>query len=319
MSGGDEGVVVNIQQHLQHEHEHVIDGDGDCGEDKNRDSTLVRGIKSFISGSMGGFACKIVEYPFDTLKVLQQRQEGKISVVSTLRGVVHSHGFLGLYKGLTAPLIGSMLENAVLFAGYETSSSVLNKANIFTSGVPHYMTCGFFAGVGVSFVLTPVELIKCRLQVENLDGAKAAYKGPMDAARTIYKMEGVRGLYRGHIATMLRECPGNTAWFTTYNVLRRQLVDEDAGEELKWYHSAIAGGVSGMTYWTAFYPADTVKTHQQTNPIYEGKSFSHTFKDVFRRQGTAGLYKGWLLTVSRAVPSNAVLFMTFELFARLIG
>lgn len=33
------------------------------------------------------------------------------------------------------------------------------------------MLCGAFAGVCVSFVLTPVELIKCRLQVRRLSSS----------------------------------------------------------------------------------------------------------------------------------------------------
>eukprot|EP00043_Microstomoeca_roanoka_P005414 m.55579 g.55579 ORF g.55579 m.55579 type:complete len:305 (+) comp12955_c1_seq1:133-1047(+) len=299
--------------------------DGRGGDDSRVLSTsaaALKAVQNFVSGSMGGFACKIVEYPFDTMKVLLQSQDRySASLLGTLRSVVANHGFLGLYKGLTVPLIGSMFENAVLFSGYSIASSTLTKNGWYTEGLPHYMISGLAAGLTVTFVLSPVELIKCRLQVQNLEGSVQRYKGPVDCLVKVIKEEGiVRGLYRGNTATLLREAPGNMAWFTTYNVLSNKMVPEGGTRnDLAWYHNALAGGFSGMAYWTAFYPADTVKTLQQSSPAYAQQSFIEVFKSVYRQQGIPGLYRGWALTVSRAMPSNAVLFMAYELMNKFVS
>lgn len=37
--------------------------------------------------------------------------------------------------------------------------------------------------------------------------------------RQTIKESGVRGLYRGHLATMMREVPGNIAWFGVYRTM----------------------------------------------------------------------------------------------------
>ncbi|EGD80114.1 hypothetical protein PTSG_10388 [Salpingoeca rosetta] len=202
------------------------------------------------------------------------------------------------------------------------SSTTLHAIKEFVagSGLPHYALCGFSAGIVVSFVLSPIELIKCRLQVQNLNGSEGRYKGPIDCLVKVMKEEGiVRGLYRGNLATILREAPGNMAWFSTYHIMSNKMVPEGkTRDDLSWYHNALAGGFSGMAYWTAFYPADTVKTLQQSSPAYEGQNFTTVFRNVYNSQGFRGLYKGWGLTVARAMPSNAVLFMAYELMNKLV-
>ena len=53
-----------------------------------------------------------------------------------------------------------------------------------------------------------------------------------------------------------------------------------------------------------------MKSKQQTGA--KG-SFPRVFGSVFRREGIRGLFKGLGITLIRAVPSNAVLFLTYEL------
>eukprot|EP01147_Barroeca_monosierra_P004729 gene4729-6826_t len=303
------------------------------GDETPPQSTALRAVEEFVAGSVAGFACKIVEYPFDTMKVLLQSQDKRATrILPTLQAVIRNHGFLGMYRGLSAPLVGSMVENAVLFAGYGIASNFLIQNNMFTQGLPHYALSGLGAGLVVSFVLTPIELVKCRIQMQNLAGNEQRYRGPVDCLVKVIKEEGLsRGLYRGNLAMVLREAPGNMAWFSTYYFLCNKLTKEGkTRDSLAWYHNAFAGGVSGMTYWTAFYPADTVKTLQQSLPQYQQQSFISVFRNVYKQSGIRGLYKvnyllrisaanrGWGLTVSRAVPSNAVLFMTYELINKII-
>jgi hypothetical protein len=77
---------------------------------------------------------------------------------------------------------------------------------------------GAGAGFGAAFVLTPFELVKCRLQVQNsLSSGFRAYSGPIDVIVQTVKTEGIiKGLYRGHLSTLLREIPGNFVWYGTY-------------------------------------------------------------------------------------------------------
>jgi solute carrier family 25 carnitine/acylcarnitine transporter 20/29 len=59
-----------------------------------------------------------------------------------------------------------------------------------------------------SFVLSPIELVKCRLQVQRECKANAYYKGPVDCLRKIIVDEGIRhGLFKGLASTLARETP----------------------------------------------------------------------------------------------------------------
>jgi hypothetical protein len=70
--------------------------------------------------------------------------------------------------------------------------------------------------------------------------------------------------------------------------------------------------LAGVGYWTAFYPADTVKSMIQTNSDHRGKRFVETFQHVYRAEGIRGLYRGWGITVARAAPAHGAIFAVYE-------
>ena len=76
--------------------------------------------------------------------------------------------------------------------------------------------------------------------------------------------------------------------------------------------------LAGVGYWTAFYPADTVKSMIQTNPDHMGKGFGETFWAVYRTQGMTGLYRGWGITAARAAPAHAAIFAVYEYTLKLL-
>ena len=49
------------------------------------------------------------------------------------------------------------------------------------------------------------------------------YAGPFDCTRQLYRENGLRGLYRGFFATMIRETPSYGAYFVSYEILCRML------------------------------------------------------------------------------------------------
>ena len=99
------------------------------------------------------------------------------------------------------------------------------------------------AGAVVSFVASPTELVKCRLQHQGTyEGAMTrwkhwdaggrrgpqptVYKGPWDALSHIYRHEGgVRGCCNGLGITLLRETPGNGLMFVVYEGLKMFLAN----------------------------------------------------------------------------------------------
>jgi hypothetical protein len=196
----------------------------------------------FTAGSVGGCSGKLLDYPLDTVKVRLQTQgavtteavltttisaaakSGKAApppiyytgAIHCLQHTIRTDGYMSLYRGISAPLLGSMAENAVLFLVY----SEIKKQMGETPGEPpltllQMCMAGGLAGGFTPFVLTPFELVKCRLQT--VGQGFRTYKGPMDVVLQTIKEEGFfRGLYRGNMSTLLREIPGNFCWYGVY-------------------------------------------------------------------------------------------------------
>lgn len=76
------------------------------------------------------------------------------------------------------------------------------------------------AGVVLSPVLSPAELVKCRLQAGTAGHVSSHVgshvSGPAACVRQLLQREGVRGLTRGLSGTVARESLGNALFFTIY-------------------------------------------------------------------------------------------------------
>lgn len=73
-----------------------------------------------------------------------------------------------------------------------------------------------------------------------------------------------------------------------------------------------------MAYWSAFYPADTVKSKLQSDPLYASESFVSGFRRIVAEEGPRGLYRGWGITAARAAPSHALIFAVYETVSDLL-
>ena len=316
--------------------------------------------KDLLAGTMGGVAQLLVGHPFDTIKVKLQSQPApspgvapKYSgAIDAVKQTLAQEGPRGLYKGMGAPLATVAAFNAVLFTARGQMEALLRGGGGGGSGdkstalsIRQQMVCGAGAGLAVSFLACPTELIKCRLQAQgNVSSAGATgavgaagaagagagavsavrYNGPMDVARHVLRSEGgVLGLFRGLTPTLLREVPGNAAMFGVYEATKTALARSQPDPEQPLGRGSLlaAGGFAGATFWFSVYPADVVKSVIQVddrrNPKYSGTL--DAFRKVFRSEGVKGLYKGFGPAMARSVPANAACFLAYEIVRSNLG
>lgn len=62
---------------------------------------------------------------------------------------------------------------------------------------------GAFSGIFTTSVMAPGERIKCLLQVQQGSG-EVKYNGMVDCAKKLYAEGGIRSIYKGSLATLLR-------------------------------------------------------------------------------------------------------------------
>lgn len=258
------------------------------------------GAKEIVSGSVAGGVGKLFEYPFDTVKVRLQSQSMSATqyrgAIDCFQQSIRRDGILSLYKGISVPIVAAGAENAVLFSSFNLFDHEIGA--YFNTPGTRAAACGCLSGITASFVLTPIELVKCRIQVDRESGSAHVWRTIANTLRT----EGVKQFWRGQTGTMLREGGGSAAWFGTYHALK-----DDDGGTLK---GVLAGACAGIAYNLSLYPADSIKSRMQTGG--HSSSFVETGRAIVSQIGIRGLYRGSLVTCLRAGPSNAVIFTTHD-------
>jgi solute carrier family 25 carnitine/acylcarnitine transporter 20/29 len=276
-------------------------------------------LKDLMAGTMAGMSSKLMEYPLDTVKVrLQDANTTYNGPLQCISRMLREEGMNGFYKGVTAPVVGCMLETAILFAVYGRITHCIRQMSgqcpTADLTVLQYGMSGCVAGVAVSSVLIPIELVKCKIQVQDtLPPQQRIYHGVWHCARKTLIQEGIRGLYRGGSPTIAREAAGGACWYASYEWMKYTLCGDGTYScDLPVHKVALAGGVAGFCDWTAFFPADVVATRIRVDPSYAKHTLWQGLRDVYKEGGVKALYSGWSITVLRAVPAHALLFVTYE-------
>jgi len=178
---------------------------------------------------------------------------------------------------------------------------------------------GGFSGFIASYVLTPIELIKCKLQVEQVYSQKKS--SILQLTKKILNENGIKGFWHGQIGTLLRECGGTASWFGTYEFVSKNLKIKRLGvknyqnSENTIFELLISGASAGIAYNLSLFPADTIKSKMQTSSVINPNlklSFISTAKQIYKFGGLKSFYRGLGITLMRAIPSNAVIFYTYE-------
>jgi len=314
-------------------------------------SQSVEALKDIVFGSTAGVLGKFVEYPFDTVKVRLQSQSHDPGA-QRLRGPLDAFSaafrspegaLVSLYRGISAPLLGAAIETSSLFFSYRIAQDIVVAAtpalrrqrdqNNGKVELPFssLVACGAASGAFTSILLTPIELIKCKMQVP-VHSSGTGYPaqslpGPLELVRTIFRTQGLMGFWHGQMGTLIRETGGSAAWFGSYEGIKMlfQKYDSSVSQitDVKVWQQMVAGAAAGMSYNFVFYPADTIKSRMQTSTSdvlgLQKMTFASTGRELWKEQGLKGFYRGCGITVFRAAPSSAIIFSIYEALRKYFG
>ncbi|KAI5821336.1 mitochondrial carrier domain-containing protein [Pyronema omphalodes] len=223
-----------------------------------------------IAGGLGGSTGDMLMHSLDTVKTRQQGAPLALKYATTPKAyatIFREEGLLrGLYSGVTPAFCGSLPGTMIFFGTYEYS-----KRFLLDNGCPDsiaYLTGGFIGDLFASFVYVPSEVLKTRLQLQgrhNNPHFKSGYnyRGTLDAARTIVRVEGPAALFYGYKATIMRDLPFSALQFAFYEEFRKWAINwkgPEIGLGLEIGTGAMAGGLAGIITC----PLDVVKTRLQT-------------------------------------------------------
>ncbi|KAJ5233513.1 mitochondrial phosphate carrier protein [Penicillium citrinum] len=177
----------------------------------------------------------------------------------------------------------------------------------------YYAACtvGGMLACGVTHTaVTPLDLIKCRRQVDS-----KLYSSNTQAFSKIRAVEGIRGVFTGWGPTFLGYSAQGAFKYGGYEYFKKFYSDLVGPENAQKYKTAIylAGSASAeLIADIALCPFESVKVRMQTTIPPEFRSTFSGISAVVAKEGSSGLYKGLYPLWGRQIPYTMMKFASFE-------
>ncbi|CAI5500967.1 unnamed protein product [Closterium sp. Naga37s-1] len=166
------------------------------GSSASSSDSEAEGAVASASASAAGASGAVLAEP--------QQQKGKTSWQ-----VVQELGIRGLYSGSSVTLARDVPSTALFFACYAALKQVMPDQTFID---------GCLAAVPAAYLVTPMDVVKTRMQMEPEEG-KEAYVNAWACVKEIVEEEGLGALFKGGIARVLRMSPQFGITLMLYDML----------------------------------------------------------------------------------------------------
>ncbi|KAJ3111587.1 hypothetical protein HDU96_005551 [Phlyctochytrium bullatum] len=225
---------------------------------------------------------------------------------------------------------------AAAAAAVAVASSVISPASAPAAGtqgatihdkqsmsyVVRSLVAGGIAGCAAKTSVAPLDRVKILFQTNNphFEKYSGSFFGVFRAVNDIQKERGIRGLFQGHSATLLRIFPYAAIKFMAYEQYKDWLMPTKKDEtSLKRF---VAGSLAGVTSVFFSYPLDILRTRlafEVKTATSSTPTLLQTALVMLREPHPAGLgvfnfYRGFLPTVYGMIPYAGVSFLFYETF-----
>ncbi|XP_030633375.1 solute carrier family 25 member 55a [Chanos chanos] len=280
-----------------------------------------------INGGLAGIVGVTCVFPIDLAKTrLQNQRQGQQvykSMMDCLVKTVRSEGYFGMYRGAAVNLTLVTPEKAIKLAANDFFRHHLSKDG---KGLTVFkeMLAGCGAGMCQVVITTPMEMLKIQLQDAGRLAAQQRKPGilaptklnPTNAvlsrsytvvpsspgtvsatqiAKDLLLKEGIRGLYKGLGATLMRDVPFSIVYFPLFANLNSLGKPSPEGAA-PFYWSFVAGCAAGSTAAVVVNPCDVVKTRLQSlNKGANEETYSGVIdcvSKILRKEGPSAFLKG---------------------------
>lgn len=288
-------------------------------------------LSQFGAGALAGLVNTLILSPLDVVKTRLQVQGSSSFATRRYRGLFHAlrsmareEGIQSYYRGLSASLWAFVPNWAIYWYTYETFKRAYTPRGERPSHLVHVLSA--VSAGGVTAVMTaPFWTLKARLQIDmSVAPAQRRYHSVPHGFRRIVREEGLSGLYKGLIPTLLGL--GHVAiQFPLYEHLKSSLSRRSRSHSedhpTRAGHVLVASSLSKIVASAIFYPHEVVRTRIQVDTSTVRKPFEVArvgtiVRDILQKDGAKGLYRGFFANLARTVPACMLTFTSYELAKR---
>ncbi|CAI6357921.1 unnamed protein product [Macrosiphum euphorbiae] len=276
---------------------------------------------NFSIAGLSGMGSAVFVHPLEVLKFRMQLS-GEKGTASDHKSSIHAiinmaknENISGFYKGITANFMRQIIFTSTRVGCYTSLVDELKKrgqGTVLNNAIAS-MTTGAFA----AFISTPTDIAVVRMTADGRlpPESRRNYKGVFDALIKIRKDEGITGLWRGTVATVLRAMTANLTQLMSYDEAKVYMMDNYNMENGLKLHT-VSSMISGIVYSVSSNPMDVLKTRIQQQKIVDGKAEYSGIIEVattlVKSEGVMALWKGWPFYYLRVAPGTVLLFIFME-------
>ncbi|CDK28583.1 unnamed protein product [Kuraishia capsulata CBS 1993] len=262
-----------------------------------------------------------------------------LKIKGTFQGlfrIAKDEGFLTIYRGLSLMLVMAVPSNIVYFSGYEY---LRDHSPINDFPVLNPLMCGGIARIMAATAVSPIELLKTRMQAIPADIGKSSnvMKLVFKKAYEDIQAKGARSIFTGLQLTLWRDVPFSAIYWASYEYISRALKEHpylkpsEIDPSVKGWSmdpkvfasSFISGSVGGIIAALFTNPFDVGKTRLQVsgesiNPrrTNKGENMFKFLIDIVKNEGVGALYVGLFPRCLKIAPACAIMISIYEVSKR---
>ncbi|CAJ0581116.1 unnamed protein product, partial [Mesorhabditis spiculigera] len=273
-------------------------------------------VRGITIGGLTGAIEICITFPTEYVKTQLQLDERSAQPkykgpIDCVKQTVRGHGFFGLYRGLSVLLYGSIPKSGARFGTFEflKGKAADERGNLTPMT---RLLCGLGAGVSEAILaVTPMETIKVKL-IHDQTLEKPRYRGFVHGVSTIIKTDGLKGIYQGLTATIIKQGSNQAIRFFVMETLKDWYRGGDNTKPIAKPLVGLMGAIAGAASVYGNTPVDVVKTRMQG---LERQKYKNTFDcalQIWRKEGFFAFYKGTVPRLSRVCLDVAITFMIYD-------
>lgn len=289
-------------------------------------SSATHKTNKLLAGAISGMISALAFQPLDVLRTHQQgaftahddptKTKSHLSLPETIEASRPANDLVArlrsMWRGTSPTLVRVAGGAGLYFATLDYCLNMLSPSPVNT------FLAGAFARTFAGGVMSPFTIIKARMEFL----PPGAFDSNLQLVRNVLHHEGVCGLYRGMVPTLIRDVPFSGLYVLLYTRLRDSWTESFSHLPLYGVHFG-SGVMAGVLATSVVHPADVIKTRMQLAivvnkgervALIEPNSLTmrQTITKIYRHEGLRGFAKGIVPRVVKRTLSTAVTWTIYE-------
>ncbi|XP_078515312.1 mitochondrial glycine transporter isoform X2 [Lissotriton helveticus] len=172
--------------------------------------------------------------------------------------------------------------------------------------------CGSLSGTCSTLLFQPLDLVKTRLQTLRPPGNGKL--GMVALFLKVVRTESLLGLWKGASPSFIRCIPGVGLYFSTLYSMKQHFL---LGQDPTAMESILLGTTSRAIAGICLLPITVVKTRYESGK-FGYRSVFGALNNIYRTEGTRGLFSGLTATLLRDAPFSGIYLMFYTQTKRIL-